>query len=199
MSLFPRFQTDFPTLSRLLDDPFYHPMAHEHHTSTSRNQRVFQPNFDVHETKDSYHLEGEIPGVSDKSKLDIEFVDSQTLVIRGRIERSHTIDNTGSEEGREHKSKKPTVEEAGEEGKKEEDKNEEGKEMTKGGDQSVAKSHGPQRKYWVSERVVGEFQRSFSFPQGIDQDRVKASLKDGILYVDVPKKQQKGSRKIAVE
>jgi len=209
MSLFPRFQsTELPvnSLLRLLDDPFYHPMAHQHH-STNRSNRVFQPNFDVHETKDAYHLEGEVPGISDKSKLDIEFVDSQTLVIKGRIERSHTTDDSGAsgqqEEDKQDKPKKPTVEDAGEEGK------EGGKEGTQGGtdttmtrtnnEQGVSKSSGPQRKYWVSERVVGEFQRSFSFPQGVDQDGVKASLKDGILSITVPKRQQKGSRKISVE
>lgn len=54
-------------------------------------------------------------------------------------------------------------------------------------------------KYWVSERSVGEFHRSFSFPGRVDQDAVKASLKNGILSVVVPKAHEKPSRRISIE
>jgi HSP20 family molecular chaperone IbpA len=54
----------------------------------------------------------------------------------------------------------------------------------------------PKPKFWVKERRVGEFARSFSFSQRIDQDGVKAVLKNGILTVVVPKSQKPG--KVAV-
>ena len=41
--------------------------------------------------------------------------------------------------------------------------------------------------YWMSERSVGEFARSFSFPNRVDQGNVKASLRNGVLGVVVPK------------
>ncbi|KAI4244767.1 MAG: hypothetical protein L6R42_010373, partial [Xanthoria sp. 1 TBL-2021] len=56
----------------------------------------------------------------------------------------------------------------------------------------------PESKYWVSERSVGEFRRTFSFPGKVDQEAVKASLRNGILSVVVPKA-AKQQRKIAVE
>ncbi|KAL5604044.1 uncharacterized protein BROUX77_004230 [Berkeleyomyces rouxiae] len=51
----------------------------------------------------------------------------------------------------------------------------------------VAKSKSDKAKYWVQERSVGEFSRTFSFPCLIHQDKVHASLEDGILSVVIPK------------
>lgn len=53
-------------------------------------------------------------------------------------------------------------------------------------------------KYWISERQVGTFERSFSFAQRIDHDGVQASLKNGILHIVVPKMQQGKGRKVVV-
>ena len=53
--------------------------------------------------------------------------------------------------------------------------------------------------YWVSERGVGEFKRSFRFPGHVDQEGVKATLKDGLLQVVVPKAKEVGPRRIQVE
>lgn len=46
------------------------------------------PRFDVLETATEYVLEGELPGLKDKSKLDIQFTDHKTLSVRGTLERS---------------------------------------------------------------------------------------------------------------
>ena len=56
-----------------------------------------------------------------------------------------------------------------------------------------------QPTYWVSERSVGEFHRQFGFPSRVDQDHVKASLKNGILNIVVPKAQAQQARKISIE
>jgi len=42
-------------------------------------------------------------------------------------------------------------------------------------------------RYWVTERSVGTFHRTFTFPGRVDHDAVKASLKNGVLNVSVPK------------
>ena len=57
----------------------------------------------------------------------------------------------------------------------------------------------PSFKYWVSERSVGEFERRFSFPGRVDQEAVKASLKNGILSVVVPKVAAREARRIQIE
>ena len=81
----------------------------------------------------------------------------------------------------------------------------EGAEQTKENGQAVSKQgqekgvgrSGP--KYWVSERSVGEFHRAFSFPSRVNQDEVKASLKNGILNVVVPKAPSYKAKRIDVE
>jgi len=71
-------------------------------------------------------------------------------------------------------------------------KQSEREDVTKQDEPSVA-------KYWVNERSVGEFHHSFAFPAHVDQDAVKASLKNGILNIVVPKETAPQSRKINIE
>jgi len=54
-------------------------------------------------------------------------------------------------------------------------------------------------RFWASERSVGSFQRVFTFPTPVDQHNVKASLKNGILSINVPKSTAASSKKITVE
>lgn len=56
------------------------------------------------------------------------------------------------------------------------------------------------KKYYVWERSYGSFERSFSFPAGVDQDKIKASFENGVLTVSLPKtKEAKVSgKKIAI-
>ncbi|TGZ82756.1 heat shock protein 30 [Ascodesmis nigricans] len=193
MPFFPRFQypqhsTFFPNdIFRLLDEA-----ASNIDTSTDSPtaRRGFSPNFDVHETEHEYVLEGELPGLSEKDKVNLEFTDEKTLYISGRIERS--LKRFSDDQGRIQ-----TIE-GGEEPKK---LTEEGEDKGKGkaheGAQVEKKEQRP--KYWVSERSIGEFSRSFSFPGPIDIDKVKASLEHGILKVVVPKMEKKQGRKIQVQ
>jgi HSP20 family protein len=48
------------------------------------------------------------------------------------------------------------------------------------------------------ERVYGAFQRSFLLPTTVDQEKVKASYKDGILELRLPKVQAAQPKRIAV-
>jgi HSP20 family protein len=59
-----------------------------------------------------------------------------------------------------------------------------------------AKEEGDQ--YYACERSYGSFSRSFTLPEGTDPEHVKAELKDGVLTVDVPKKESVHSRKIPI-
>ncbi|KAF8538797.1 HSP20-like chaperone, partial [Trichophaea hybrida] len=149
-------------------------------TSSPSGRRAFSPNFDVHETEHEYVLEGELPGLSDKKNVSIEFTDDRTILVHGKIERS--MKGWSDEQGNIQSI------EAGEEPKKLEGKEEEKKEEKK--------QKSP--KFWVSERSVGEFSRSFSFPTQVDVDRVKAGLDNGILKLVVPKLEKKAGRKIEV-
>jgi len=57
----------------------------------------------------------------------------------------------------------------------------------------------PSPRYWVSERSVGEFQRTFNFPGRVDHDGVHASLKNGVLSIVVPKANKPASRRIQIQ
>lgn len=50
-------------------------------------KRVITPSFDISETEHEYILEGELPGVSDKSSISVDFDDAQTVVVKGEIMR----------------------------------------------------------------------------------------------------------------
>ena len=132
--------------------------------------------------------------------MDIEFSDPHTLVVKGRIERSY-------EEGKKPEQGRITGEVSGE-NKKEghkatvEDDKEGAVASTAGaGNGQVEKHHGEKEEatYWVSERSVGEFHRSFSFPSRVDQDNVKAKLNNGVLTITVPKAAAPKARKISIE
>jgi len=147
--------------------------------------RTFAPKFDVKETKESYVLEGELPGI-DQKDITIEFSDEQTLTIKGHTEQH-------KEEGQRPTEAKEVTE--GEDLSKASDS----KEVATNGKSEVDKAK-PQHTYWVSERSYGKFARSFSFPNRLDQDNIKASLKNGILNVVVPKaRKQQTSRRINIE
>jgi HSP20 family molecular chaperone IbpA len=151
--------------------------------------RTFAPKFDVKELQDKYVLEGELPGLEQKN-VSIEFTDEQTLTIKGRSE-------SYKEEGEKPQTQEATNDQSAQEtnGKS----HEESKEVATTGNKEVA-NHNPQHTYWVSERSVGEFARSFAFPNRVDHDNVKASLKNGILSIVVPKLQKaKEARKINIE
>jgi len=196
MSLFPRFvQSEFAPIFRLLDE----------NSRASQSFRSFQPRFDVKESKDGYELQGELPGI-DQKDIDIEFTDANTLSIRGRTERHHEEGNppTAEVEAQAEPQKIAESETSSYHKASVEDESEttmsganpdatpaetpaEGS-VAAAETQDVAEAPKTQKpRYWVSERSVGQFARTFSFPSRVDQENVKASLKDGILSIVVPK------------
>lgn len=184
-------------------------------------RRQWNPRFDVKETKDAYTLEGELPGL-DQKNISIEFTDEHTLRIKGRTE-------THSERGKAPEAveaaqtpeaiQEGTATPASETSVKShqatvEDDAEEPANSSAAAEQSAPKSTTvaeatPQQaatetkksdqEFWYRERSVGEFARSFSFASRVDQEAVRASLKNGILSVVVPKAAVPESRRINIE
>jgi len=144
---------------------------------------AFTPKFDMTEHKDSYSLHGELPGVEPKD-IEIEFSDPQTMIVSGHSERSYTSGTppAGLLEGTRNAG---MITNGGDKGQQKESKKEQKEE---GAD-----------KYWYSERTVGDFTRSFNFPTNVDQEKVKASMKNGILSIKVPKAEKAKGHKIAIE
>lgn len=53
--------------------------------------------------------------------------------------------------------------------------------------------------YHRIERSYGSFQRSVSLPTNVDEENVKASYRDGVLTLTMPKNEKDQTRKIAIE
>ncbi|CCU74475.1 putative small heat shock protein/30kD HSP [Blumeria hordei DH14] len=129
-----------------------------------------------------------LPGI-DQKNVDIEFTDASTLTIKGRIERSYS------------KGTPPAALVEGEADKAAicEDGN---SRTTKQDNVAVKKSEDSNtslEKFWVMERSIGEFSRSFAFPVPVNQENVKASMKDGIMSVMIPKAKKQENRKISIQ
>ncbi|KAK3708980.1 hypothetical protein LTR37_011144 [Vermiconidia calcicola] len=218
MSLFPRFVTsEFAPMFRLLDEYASH--AATRSSGFSQAIRSFQPRFDVKESKDSYELQGELPGI-DQKDINIEFTDANTLSIHGRSER-HREEGTRPAAVVEAPAEQPKIAESETSSyHKASVENEDGTTTTTSGanpeatpastpgegsitateSQQVAEAPKTARpKYWVSERSVGQFARTFSFPRRVDQENVKASLKNGILSLTIPKAAPPVNKRINID
>ncbi|HMK61721.1 MAG TPA: Hsp20/alpha crystallin family protein [Dissulfurispiraceae bacterium] len=57
------------------------------------------------------------------------------------------------------------------------------------------------KDYYRMERSMGSFERRISLPSGIETDKTKASFKDGVLEIQIPKSEEakRRERKIKIE
>lgn len=210
----PAFDVD--ALLRLLDDSeapkgqFPDPYSPSGSSSSRK--------FDIKESKNAYELRAELPGLEQKD-IDIEFLDAKTLVIKGSLAKA---EDTKPNEDEDHEGP------AGNEGPAEnggpaaiedksdnksdssssssnqttvEDWSEEEPEIMKKekGYHTIVKKKDSFSKYLIRECSTGKFKRSFTFPHRVDRSGVKASLKNGILTVVVPKQARKGSERKKIE
>jgi HSP20 family protein len=53
--------------------------------------------------------------------------------------------------------------------------------------------------YHRIERAYGAFQRVFTLPASVEQDKVKAKMKDGILEIRLPKAKKELPKKVEIE
>ena len=194
MSLWnPRFShaanPGFSSLFRLLDDFDRYGAQQLGSTLGSTSVTTFSPKFDVAEHDKEYVLQGELPGVAPQN-VEIEFTDDQTLVVRGHSERKHTEGDIGLLEGPESsriedvegskRVARPAV-------------------ATGAGEEGAEETATQRPKSWLSERSYGDFSRVFTFPAAVDQDRVQAKFKDGILEVTVPRAEKRSGKRIAIQ
>ncbi|KAK1250228.1 hypothetical protein MKX08_010231 [Trichoderma sp. CBMAI-0020] len=193
-------ESSFTPLFRLLDDfDSYSRQSDGAQHAAHRTVAHWQPKFDVRETGEAYELHGELPGLN-KQDVHIEFTDPQSLLIRGKVERTYTAGtpptNAIEDAAEQERPKSPhqaTVEDEPEDGT-----------TTAASENEVVKATPTKQKpadtakYWLTERSVGEFSRAFNFPTRVNQEGVTASFKDGILNVVVPKAAKHEPRRIAV-
>lgn len=53
--------------------------------------------------------------------------------------------------------------------------------------------------FYRTERSYGSFERSFSLPSHFDHDEIKANLQDGVLTIQVPRREEAKAREISIE
>jgi HSP20 family protein len=112
---------------------------------TTYEPATFAPAFEVKESKESYLLRADVPGVKEQD-LDVSLVGNR-LTVSGKRES----------EKEEHND-----------------------------------------TFYTCERSYGSFMRTFTLPDGIDAEHVKAELKEGVLTIAVPKLPEAQPKKIAI-
>jgi len=185
-TLFPPAEAPLPTNT---PDPS---LALPSFVRVSGRHTTFSPKYDLIELSDAFYLHGELAGVQ-QDDIEIEFTDPHTMTIRGHSERSGTppmrlVKGTMSRSATTGDSKVSSLHERAED------------ERTTHEETCTASLQPPQakEKYWLSERSVGEFSRSFKFHVCVDHDRVQASMKDGLLSIVVPKAEKHVSCKVTI-
>ena len=57
----------------------------------------------------------------------------------------------------------------------------------------------PGEHFLQIERPYGTFHRQFTLPQRIDQERIAATYKDGVLRVVLPKRKEAGLKQVSID
>jgi len=193
MSVLPSIvSNDLGPLFRLLDDYDSHRSARAKPQPQTSTVNAFQPKFDVRESKDRYELYGELPGVESPNSITLEFTNPSTVVVKGRVEKLPSLACSPFPVSSHSTCHKATIEDEDESGST-------GLAVTSPLSSLSAQHANPALfKCLLSERSIGDFYRAFTFPTRVDQDAVKANLKNGILTVIIPKALAPTSRRIQI-
>lgn len=192
---FPMYRGEGSLLDQLDDHPFLN-----FNSSFFRDANVSRANrANVSETETEYRVEVEVPGYQ-KSEINIEFGgDGKSLTITGKSAKSFEQGPSNDEE-----SSKPhgvTVEEVPDDSEKPSAKKSSSKEqstvVTQTNQTKDVGAPAPP-KYWISERTVGSFARTFSFRAPLDSEKAGASLEHGVLTVIIPKATKQTVKKISI-
>jgi HSP20 family protein len=70
--------------------------------------------------------------------------------------------------------------------------------LTVSGEKRADRKEGEEGRYHLVERSYGSFMRSFTLPQGVDEQQISADFDDGVLHVRIPKEALPQPRRIQV-
>jgi HSP20 family molecular chaperone IbpA len=161
------------------------------------------PNTDIRQTKQAYHIEIEVPGITDKEALLIQWLSPSTLIVRGEAERPFIGHGKAAEgayqfqQSEESADGYPTGNATG-------SRNVEGG-TTKDGEKSKTMTTDTQDEctdipmFLLEERKTGPWQRTFTLPHDVDMKALKARLEGGLLRIDIPTKGVSGEPGIKIE
>lgn len=201
LSIYPRSiinqePNSFPPVFRLLDefDRFSRSIDHPLRTQL----QSFTPKFNVKETPHAYELQGEFPGI-DQKNIEIELTDSSTLAIKGFTERiaQSSSDSNENNASTSHVKRIETSDATSDPDSNNRDSLITSEESSRQAQEDSDEE--PAVKYLVLERNYGEFSRSFTFPDQVDENNVSAQMNNGILSITVPKLKKQPGRKINIK
>ena len=69
--------------------------------------------------------------------------------------------------------------------------------LTIRGERQIEKSEG--MTWHRVERVYGNFSRTFTLPRTVDPEKISAAYREGVLEIDVPKKEEAKPKNIRIE
>jgi HSP20 family molecular chaperone IbpA len=166
------------------------------HQKTSTGELVsWTPDCDVRETTTGYHIEIEVPGISDKNAIQVAWLSGRTLQIDGVTVRPHLKgDSEPMREGdtvsngvdKETKVKSKSVHEDNQ--------------CQKCASQGFGSNS--TTNIIRGERKIGAWRRLISLPVGCDLTSLRAKLEAGLLQISVSKNDgfpPEGARTIEIE
>jgi HSP20 family protein len=162
-----------------------------------KDSEVHKPQADVRETSSAFHIDVELPGLSNKSDLTLKWLSTRTILVSCRIrreafppvEKDHP--NGVSGDVPETPRKEAAVDQEIDNSAKERKSCEED---AAGSTAALHEKRSHQEQHHstlphltLGERNIGLSTRAFNFPCDVDRDHTKAKLSAGLLTLDVPK------------
>jgi hypothetical protein len=83
-----------PLVDHLLERPHQHPSLIQYlvHRKPSLQPHIAQPDVDIRDATDSYVIEVELPGISDKKAIKLEWTSTRSLLLNATTERPFVED-----------------------------------------------------------------------------------------------------------
>lgn len=159
------------------------------------------PRFNVRETANAFFLEGELPGVGDRSKVSLQRIGERDLMIEADSSQLDIEREWGEIEVRNHAGEQTHVNKSEENGIGQ-DRTDIQLVQSVGEASQGSKPDLTSNEVWagkheglksrhveclLAERQTGHLQRLFTFPVAVEFDQIRARLKDGLLKIIIPK------------
>lgn len=170
--------------------------AFKHKRHANGDIASWTPSSDIRETNLAYHIEMELPGVTDKKQILIQLIKPRTLVVEGKATRPDLF------RGREADGE--PMWETGPAANGDSNKNGHAKPAPKANHEPAAATHKHDHdedggelfrcpdtenemmtRLIHGERKIGSWRRSFTLPADVDMNSVKATLEFGLLHISV--------------
>ena len=141
------------------------------HKKNHFEQTIHQPEVDIRDGDSEYIIDIELPGVSDKHAIKIEWTSSRALSVAGESNRPVVADKAPEPAEMKKLAKAPT-----------------GTRTSNGDWISPPNPEVRGATLVVAERKIGPFRRQLNFPVDVDMEHLTATLESGLLRLHVLKK-----------